>query len=129
MAGAFILSAVVTRSLKGAFHRNRPFVDYKFIYKKGSGGGYSFPSGHTSSAFCTATSITIIFPKWYVAAPAYFWAASVGYARIYQGVHYPTDVLAGALVGAGSSWLAHKGQQWIERKSTKNKKLHPMAYL
>lgn len=116
MAGAFILSSVVTNVTKQIVKRNRPYQDYPVITKLSSGGGYSFPSGHTSAAFTTATSLSLYFPKWYVIVPAYLWAGSVGYSRIYQGVHYPTDVLAGAVIGAGSAWLAYKAQKWIDRK-------------
>lgn len=119
MMGAYLLSAVITRSGKKIFNRNRPYQDYAFITKLSSGGGHSFPSGHTSAAFTTATSLSLYFRKWYVIVPAYIWAGSVGYARIYQGVHYPTDVLAGAIVGAGSAWLTYKAQKWIERKHKK----------
>lgn len=116
MAGAFILSSVVSKVTKQIVKRKRPYEDYPFITKLSSGGSSSFPSGHTSAAFTTATSLSLYFPKWYVIVPAYLWAGSVGYARIYQGVHYPTDVLAGAIVGAGSALLAYKAQKWIERK-------------
>ncbi|MEY2917551.1 MAG: hypothetical protein RIS73_1265 [Bacteroidota bacterium] len=122
MFGSFVLSTAVTLTTKQIVKRNRPFIDYPFIVKRAEGGGYSFPSGHTSAAFTTATSLSLYFPKWYVIAPAYLWASSVGYARMYQGVHYPTDVFAGALVGAGSAWLGWKIQKWMEGKhnSVKN---------
>jgi membrane-associated phospholipid phosphatase len=121
MAGGFILSTIITQGTKKIVQRERPFEKYSFIVKRDEGGGYSFPSGHTSAAFTTATSLSLLFPKWYVIAPAYLWAASVGYARMYQGVHYPTDVLAGAVVGAGSAWLAWKVQKWMTKKHKKAK--------
>lgn len=127
MAGGFIVSAVVTQAMKKIIQRDRPFVTYSFIIKRDAGGGYSMPSGHTSAAFCTATSLSLLFPKWYVIAPAYLYAAAVGYARMYQGVHYPTDVLAGAIVGAGSAWLAYKAEKWMYKKHHKNKTTTPAS--
>ncbi len=120
-AGGYILSAIVTHGAKRIIHRDRPFVTYPFIEKRDDGGGYSFPSGHTSAAFYTATSLSISYPKWYVIAPVYLWASSVGWARMYQGVHYPTDILAGAVVGAGSAWLAYKIRKWVEKKPIEKK--------
>lgn len=116
MTGAFVLSSVITQATKRIVKRERPFDKYSFIVKRSSGGGYSFPSGHTSAAFTTATSLSLLFPKWYVVVPAFLWAGSVGYARMYQGVHYPSDLLAGALVGAGSAWLGWKVQKWMDHK-------------
>ena len=122
MAGGFIVSTIITQGTKRIVQRQRPFDKYAFIVKRDEGGGYSFPSGHTSAAFTTATSLSLLFPKWYVIAPAYLWATSVAYARMYQGVHYPTDVFAGAVVGAGSAWLAWKVQKWMDRKQWKKSK-------
>ncbi len=116
MAGAYLGSSIITHGLKNTVKRERPFEKYSFIVKRDVGGSYSFPSGHTSAAFCTATSLSLYFRKWYVVVPSYVWASSIGYARMYQGVHYPSDVLAGAVVGAGSAWLAYKMQQWHDRK-------------
>jgi undecaprenyl-diphosphatase len=65
---------------------------------------YSFPSGHTSSSFSAVTALSRAYPKWYVIAPSFLWAASVGYSRMYLGVHYPTDVTAGAVLGVGTSF-------------------------
>lgn len=124
-AGGYILSAIVTHGTKRIIHRDRPFVTYPFIEKRDDGGGYSFPSGHTSAAFYTATSLSISYPKWYVIVPTYLWASSVGWARMYQGVHYPTDVLAGAVVGAGCAWITYKMQKWINKNNTAPKTATP----
>lgn len=124
MGAAFLFSSVVTQTTKRIVDRQRPFEKYPFIVKRDDeSGGLSFPSGHTSAAFCTATSLALRYPKWYVIAPAYLYAASVGWARMYQGVHYPSDVLAGALVGAGSAWLSYKAQKWITAKKERKKKV------
>ena len=119
MAGAFVFSSLLTQGAKRIVQRKRPFDEYSFIIKRDEGGGYSFPSGHVSAAFTTATSLCLLFPKWYVIVPSCLWASSVGYARMYQGVHYPSDVLAGAIVGTGSAWLGWKLQKWMNKKKSK----------
>ncbi len=121
MGVAFIGSSVITQSVKRLTKRARPFETYSFIVKRDDeSGGYSFPSGHTSAAFCTATSVALRYRKWYFVAPAYLFAGSVGWARMYQGVHYPSDVLAGAVVGSGAAWLSWKAEKWIQKKRFKN---------
>jgi membrane-associated phospholipid phosphatase len=117
MGVSFFISGALTQSLKKQIKKQRPNEKYAFIVKRDDeGGGMSFPSGHTSEAFCTATSLALRYHKWYVIAPAYIYASSVGWARMYQGVHYPSDVLAGAFIGAGSAWLGWKLQKWMNKR-------------
>lgn len=59
----------------------------------------SFPSGHTSSAFTFAMAITMVLKKKGVAIASFIFAFLMGVSRIYVGVHYPTDVIVGAVVG------------------------------
>lgn len=107
------ISAIITQSLKYTIDRTRPADKYPndvFVDKPVH--GRSFPSGHTTIAFATATTVTLQYKKWYIAVPAYLWAGATGYSRMYAGEHYPTDVLAGAAVGIGSAYLAH----WVSGK-------------
>ncbi len=118
------VSAVFTYSLKHAVGRPRPFIDYpQDINSYEDIHSNSFPSGHTSFAFATATSLSLQYPKWYIIAPSYLWASSVGYSRMNLGVHYPSDVLAGALVGIGSAYLSYKINNWLYEKPKKLMKL------
>ncbi len=68
---------------------------------------YSFPSGHTSSAFAVATSLSLSYREWYVVAPSITWATLMGTARVWHGVHYPSDVLIGAGIGAGTAFAVY----------------------
>jgi membrane-associated phospholipid phosphatase len=107
--GATLLSStIITTTLKFTIDRDRPFVTYPEIQKLTGAGSPSFPSGHTSEAFATATSLSLAFPKWYVIASSMLWASAAGYSRMHLGVHYPSDVLVGALIGSGSAWLCHE---------------------
>ncbi|MFV8325819.1 phosphatase PAP2 family protein [Flavobacterium sp. ZS1P14] len=118
----FLVSAFITTALKHSVKRERPFDTYSDIEKETSAPGYSFPSGHTSLAFATATSLSMAYPKWYVVVPSFVWASTVGYSRMHLGVHYPTDVLAGAIIGSGSAYMTHKATKWLNRKRSKKKR-------
>jgi membrane-associated phospholipid phosphatase len=107
VAAASLVNAGITAAMKYSINRTRPFITYPDIAKKSGAASPSFPSGHTSSAFATATSVSLAYPKWYIIAPMFSWAGAVGYSRMDLGVHYPSDVLAGAVIGAGSAWLTH----------------------
>lgn len=108
---ASALNAGITNALKYSFNRDRPYVTYPDINKKAKGGSPSFPSGHSSSAFATATSVSLFYPKWYIIVPSYLYAGTVAYSRMDLGVHYPSDVLAGAVIGSGCAYITWKVNQ------------------
>ncbi len=109
------LSSAVTISLKYIIRRPRPFVTYPDIQHLVPVSSPSFPSGDATVAFALGTSVSLSYPRWWVIATASLWAASVGYSRMDLGVHYPTDVLGGAITGAGSAWLSHEAGRWLNQ--------------
>ena len=115
-------SVFISLALKSITKRDRPYETYPEIENVTVESSSSFPSAHTSSAFSTATSLSMAYPKWYVIAPSFLWAGAVGYSRMYLGVHYPTDVLAGAIVGSGSAYLCYKLNKWINKKRAPHQK-------
>lgn len=119
IGASLVIAAGITTGLKYSVKRERPFVTYPVIDKVMNAGSPSFPSGHTSDAFATATSLSLAFPKWYIIAPSFVWACSVGYSRMDLGVHYPSDVLAGAAIGAGTSFLCYKANKWLHEPHRK----------
>lgn len=118
----FLVNAFITTALKQVVKRQRPFDTYSDIDQAISASSYSFPSGHTSTAFATATSLSMAYPKWYVITPSFIWAGAVGYSRMHLGVHYPSDVFAGAILGSGSAYLTYKANKWINKKRSKKEK-------
>ncbi len=92
MSFAVILNTGSTYILKRIVNRDRPAQTYPDIIAMENERFHSFPSGHTSNAFVTATSLSLNFKKWYVILPSYAWATAVGYSRMHMGVHYPSDV-------------------------------------
>lgn len=111
IGASILLSGAIASILKHSINRSRPFEVYNFIQNIGEGGSPSIPSGHTTDAFAIATAVCLAYPKWYVIIPCYTWACVVGYSRMVLGVHYPSDVLVGALIGSSSSFLCYKFYQ------------------
>ena len=86
--------------LKTATHVHRPVEPHDLIAVPHS---RSFPSGHTATSFACASVLAFLVPR---AAPlAYLLAAAIGYSRLYVGVHWPTDVIAGAALGTVTALL------------------------
>jgi len=108
LLGSAGLNEIITEALKYTINRDRPFITYPDIVKKADAGSPSFPSGHTSSAFSMAVSVSLANPEWYIIAPSFAYAGTVAWSRMHLGVHYPSDVLAGALIGAGSAYVTYR---------------------
>ncbi len=105
-AASFLLSSILTTSIKIGVKRKRPFAEFpELFHQKQMVGKLSFPSGHTSTAFAMATAISLSNPKWYVITPCFLWAGAVAYSRMYLGLHFPSDVFGGIVIGVGSSLI------------------------
>jgi len=99
--------------LKRLVGRPRPYVRRALParadrYGPSKGDKYrAFPSGHASLSVALATSVSLTHPEWYVLGPGAAWALGVSLSRLYLGVHYPSDVLVGAMLGAGMAVAVH----------------------
>ncbi|WP_218919337.1 phosphatase PAP2 family protein [Longibacter salinarum] len=102
-------------ALKRLFGRPRPFMTVAGVRSRSASYGRSIddgqfaslPSGHASLSVALATSWSLSHPYWYVIAPAAVWAGGVSLSRPYLGVHYPSDILFGAVLGAGIAVAVH----------------------
>ncbi len=108
-----LLVVLASQGLKGVIKRDRPFDTFPSIEKLSTGGDSSFPSGHTLEAFAMAAAISILFSRKPIILPVYLWAIMVAYSRIALGVHYPSDVLAGIMIGTLIGWFV----PWVFKRS------------
>jgi membrane-associated phospholipid phosphatase len=109
LATVLILVVITSQGLKSVIIRDRPFEKYPGIEKLSDAGGSSFPSGHTMEAFAVATALSLLFRKKAIVIPFFAWACLVAYSRMALGVHYPSDVIAGMIIGSFIGWLVPRG--------------------
>jgi undecaprenyl-diphosphatase len=111
---ALVIGFVSSEVIKETMMRPRPFAtlpDVRLLVPEP--GSFAFPSGHTTSAFA-ATSGTVLaarrhlkrVPLWALGMLAL--AVAISYSRIYVGVHWPTDVAAGVILGLASGWAGFR---------------------
>jgi len=94
--------------LKPLVHRTRPWLVVEGLTALvAEHDPHSFPSGHTAAAFAAACAWRPYLPKRW-GNTALVFAALMGFSRLYVGVHFPTDVLCGAMIGVLSGWLASR---------------------
>ena len=105
MLAVLIVAATISFTLKNLITRERPFVTYPDIEKLSQAGSSSFPSGHTIEAFAIAVAFSIAFPRLKFIIPLFIWASIVAYSRMALGVHYPSDVIAGMIIGGLIGWI------------------------
>ena len=100
-----VITAAIVFVLKFTIQRKRPEGEWGNIYRKTD--PHSFPSGHAARAVMLAVVVIGMGPTW-LAVLLVIWAPLVILARVAMGVHYLSDVLAGALIGIGTGFLALK---------------------
>lgn len=105
---ALVSSHCLVQSLKLLLRRMRPFVTLKDVNILGKlPKDPSFPSGHSTASFALATSLTLYWPA--IAAISMSAAVLVALSRVYLGYHYPSDIMAGTLLGI----ISALGMGWI----------------
>lgn len=110
-----LVTAVIVTVLKVLIAEPRPFVTLTNVHLLITETGYSFPSRHATITFAIATIVYLYhrsLGKW-----LYVFASLVAISRIFVGVHYPIDVIAGALLGITIPHIIH----WAFSQITKNK--------
>lgn len=112
------IGSLVVSMLKESVDRPRPeHADPAINAAVATPGSPSFPSGHTATAFAAAAVVGAFYPR--LRWPLYSLAALVGLSRIYLGVHFTLDVVAGAIlglsIGLGLAWAGRKGQSLLNR--------------
>ena len=118
---SLIFGAIVTNLLlKNIVARPRPFAEIAALIPMiTKPKDFSFPSGHTTASFAVALVMLRMLPKKF-GIPAVVLAALVAFSRLYLGVHYPTDVLAGFVIALVGSTLS----VWIVRTKPEDKQVH-----
>lgn len=102
IALAYILANLIVKNI---VCRPRPYEVYSLVPLVSKPHDTSFPSGHSVSAFAAATAIFLNHKKWGIVALTL--AAFIAFSRLYNQVHFPTDVLAGVVIGVGMAVLVH----------------------
>jgi undecaprenyl-diphosphatase len=100
----FIIADNIGDILKNMFARPRPYRELLNVrLLVAPPGSFSFPSNHAATSFAAASIIGHLFRR--AAIPAFFLAVLIAFSRIYVGVHYPSDVLGGAVLGGGTGGI------------------------
>ncbi len=101
---AFAIELPVYKLIKNSIKRDRPAAALAQIsYRVMPSDQFSFPSGHTAAAFVMAGLISRYAP--FLTTPIHAWALLVGMSRICLGVHYPSDILAGMVIGISCAMI------------------------
>jgi undecaprenyl-diphosphatase len=128
LAGLFalVLGHVASDVLKELTVRPRPLAslpEVRLLVAEPS--SYAFPSGHATSAFSAATGVVLVAKRSLKRVPLWGWgmlvlAAAMSYSRVYVGVHYPADVVAGVGLGIACGWIGAWSMAKLERRQERS---------
>lgn len=105
--------------IKNLVRRTRPYEVIEGLTSViGKQSDFSFPSGHTAASFAFAFAVMFVAPK-KIWIPVMVTATLISFTRLYLGVHYPTDILGGVIIGFVCGLLAVKAVNLIEKKLKK----------
>ncbi len=117
---AMVLGLLVTNvTIKPLVERARPWLDLPIVPLVVENDPHSFPSGHTCAAFASGMIWLRTLPWKRGRVLAVVLAVCMGLSRLYVGVHYPTDVLAGAVIGSLCAWIAWRLYIYWEKRHHK----------
>ena len=103
---SLMICQAIVYSLKAALSRERPYMILEHLNTFGiQMKDYSFPSGHSAASFSIATTIALNMPG--LSIYVFTLAMIIGISRVYLGVHYPTDVAAGVILGVSVPLIVH----------------------
>ncbi|MBS1903195.1 MAG: phosphatase PAP2 family protein [Bacteroidetes bacterium] len=112
-AGVAVTLALQELVIKPLVRRERPYRALDSVrWVDSSATGYSFPSSHAATSWGLAVGLSLRYPKWYVIGPSVAYALVVSLSRPYLGVHFPSDVLTGAVLGSLVQYAFYKFQYW-----------------
>ena len=101
---AFTIERPLYWLLKNTLQRRRPPEAIPtFTSVIAASDRFSFPSGHTAAAFVLAGNTCLHYGA--TGAPLFVWASAVGLSRVILGVHFPTDIIAGMVLGTSIAWI------------------------
>ncbi|MEG0796036.1 MAG: phosphatase PAP2 family protein [Odoribacter sp.] len=95
---------------------NNPLSEFVHIVNDKRGGRYGFPSCHSANSFALAFLIMLLFKQKWLTLFIMLWATLHSYSRIYLGVHYPGDLLAGAIVGISGAYIIYYLYRYLLRQ-------------
>lgn len=116
---------ISVKAFKEVFQRLRPshnpaLEDLIHLVKNKKGGKFGFVSSHAANTFAVAFFLSLLFKYRYFSIFIFIWAAVVSYSRIYLGVHYPFDILGGAILGSIIGWSVYLLHQFSQKKLSKH---------